>query len=55
MDPEALQGKETQRPTIAEKFSTYCFADHKEQVIDLLGKVCTISVETMKIVEEMPA
>jgi hypothetical protein len=25
----------------------------KAQVIDLLGKVCRVSVETMKIVEEM--
>jgi predicted helicase len=40
-------------PTIAEKFNTYRFADYKEQVIDLLGKVCMVSVETMKIIEEM--
>ena len=40
-------------PTIAEKFNTYRFADYKEQVIDLLKRVCTASVETMKIVNEM--
>ena len=40
-------------PTIAEKFNTYKFADYKEQVIDLLMKVCTVSVETMKVVGEM--
>jgi predicted helicase len=40
-------------PTIAEKFNTYRFADYKEQVIDLLKRVCTVSVETMKIVDEM--
>ena len=40
-------------PTIAEKFNTYKFADYKEQVIELLKKVCTVSVETMKIVTEM--
>lgn len=40
-------------PTIAEKFNTYKFADYKEQVIDLLKRVCTVSVETMKIIEEM--
>ncbi len=39
--------------TIAEKFNTYRFADYKQQVIDLLKRVCTVSVETMKIVEEM--
>jgi predicted helicase len=40
-------------PTIAEKFNTYRFADYKEQVIDLLKRVCTVSVETMKIIREM--
>jgi len=40
-------------PTIAEKFNTYRFAEYKESVIELLGRVCTVSVETMKIVKEM--
>ncbi len=40
-------------PTILEKFNTYRFADYKEQVIDLLQRVCTVSVETMKVVNEM--
>lgn len=40
-------------PTIAEHFNTYRFADYKEQVIDLLKRVCMVSVETMKIVKEM--
>jgi len=41
-------------PTIAEKFNTYKFADYKEKVIDLLKRVCTVSVDTMKIIEQMP-
>lgn len=41
-------------PTIREKFNTYRFADYKEQVIDLLQRVCTVSVETMKIIGQMP-
>jgi predicted helicase len=41
-------------PTIAEKFNTYKFADYKEEVIDLLKKVCTVSVETVKVINEMP-
>jgi predicted helicase len=45
--------KKPSDPTIAEKFNTYKFADYKEQVIDLLERVCTVSVETMKIVKEM--
>jgi len=40
-------------PTIAEKFNTYRFADYKDKVIDLLKRVTTVSVETMKIITEM--
>ena len=40
-------------PTIREKFNTYKFADYKEHVIDLLAKVCTVSVKTQGIVEAM--
>lgn len=39
--------------TIREKFNTYRFADYKEKVIELLARVCTVSVETMRIVGEM--
>ena len=42
-------------PTVAEKFNTYRFADYKEQVIDLLKRVCTVSVRTMEIVDAMAA
>jgi predicted helicase len=45
--------KKPSDPNIAEKFNTYRFADYKEKVIALLMKVCTVSVETMKVVEEM--
>ncbi|MGB5148355.1 MAG: type ISP restriction/modification enzyme, partial [Porticoccaceae bacterium] len=40
-------------PTIRQKFNTYRFADHKEQVIDLLQRVTRVSVETMDIVARM--
>ncbi len=40
-------------PTIAEKFNSYKFSDYKKEVIELLKKVCTVSVKTMKIVREM--
>ena len=40
-------------PTIAERFDTYRFADYKDQVIDLLRRVCTVSVKTMEIVDSM--
>ena len=39
--------------TIAENFNTYRFADYKNHVIDLLKRVCTVSVETMKIIDAM--
>jgi predicted helicase len=45
--------KKPSDPTIAEKFNTYRFADYKDHVIDLLKRVCTVSVETVKIVESM--
>ena len=38
-------------PTIRERFNTYRFANHKERVIDLLRRVCAVSVETMQIVD----
>ena len=38
---------------IAERFAPYRFAPHKERVIDLLMRVCTVSVATMKIVDSM--
>ena len=45
--------KKPRDPTIAAKFNTYRFADYKEQVIDLLRQVCTVSVRTTEIVEGM--
>ncbi|OGN76487.1 MAG: DNA methyltransferase [Chloroflexi bacterium GWB2_49_20] len=50
---ERYKEKKPKAPTIAEKFNTYRFKDYKEQVIDLLCRVCAVSVETMKIVKEM--
>jgi predicted helicase len=40
--------------TIAERFNTYKFEDYKEQTIDLLKRVCNVSVKTMEIVNQMP-
>ena len=47
--------KKPKDPTIAKLFNTYKFADYKEQVIDLLQRVCTVSVKTMEIIQQMPA
>ena len=45
--------KKPRDPTILEKFNSYRFSDHKDPVIDLLRRVCTVSVETMEIVDSM--
>jgi predicted helicase len=50
---ERYKEKKPKDPTIREKFNLYRFKDYKEQVIDLLGKVCRVSVETVRVVREM--
>jgi predicted helicase len=40
-------------PTLAEKFNVYQFSDYKEKVIDLLRRVCRVSVETMHCVMQL--
>jgi predicted helicase len=47
--------KKPKDPTIREKFDTYRFADHKERVIALLARVARVSVETVRIVEDLKA
>ena len=42
-------------PTIRAKFNTYRFADHKEDMIKLLAKVVTVSLETVKVTNAMRA
>jgi predicted helicase len=45
--------RKSKDPTIREKFDTYRFADYKEKVIDLLARVTTVSVETVRITQAM--
>ncbi|MBV6627040.1 MAG: N-6 DNA methylase [Rivularia sp. (in: Bacteria)] len=45
--------KKIKDATIAAKFNNYRFADYKEEVIELLQKVCTVSVKIMEIIQEM--
>ena len=45
--------KKPRDPTIRKKFNTYRFADHKERVIELLQRVCTVSVETVRTVDRL--
>jgi len=45
--------KKPKDPTIREKFDTYRFADYKEKVVDLLMRVTTVSVETVRMTQAM--
>ena len=42
-------------PVVREKFNTYRFADHKEEMIELLARVVTVSIKTVEITEAMRA
>ncbi len=41
-------------PTIRQLFNTYRFIDYKDHVIDLLDRVCTVSLRTMELIAQMP-
>lgn len=45
--------KKPKGPTIREKFDSYRFADYKEQVIELLMRVTTVSLRTVSLVNAM--
>ena len=44
-----------QHPITREKFNTYRFEHYKEDVIVLLEKVCSVSVVTVEITQQMAA
>lgn len=50
---EYYKEKKPKGKTIAERFYTYNFANYKEEVIELIKKVCTVSIKTMEIVNKM--
>ncbi len=50
---EYYKERKPKDPTIRTKFDAYRFADYKELVIELLQKICTVSVETTNIICEM--
>jgi predicted helicase len=39
--------------TVAENFNTYRFSNYKPTVINLLQKICTVSIETIKILDKI--
>lgn len=50
---EQYKERKPKDAAIAARFNAYRFADYKEQVIDLLQRVCAVSVGTMEVVDEM--
>jgi predicted helicase len=47
------QEKKPRDKTIAAKFNTYRFADYKKTAINLLKRVCRVSVMTVEIMDKM--
>ncbi len=45
--------KKPKDPTMVEQFNTYRFADYKEEAIELLQRVCLVSVKTVEIIQAM--
>ena len=45
--------KKPRDPTIRAQFDNYRLSDRKERLIDLLAKICAISVQTMEVVDDM--
>ena len=50
---DQYKAKKQKDPTIREKFDIYRFAEYQEKVIDLLARVTTVSVETVRISQAM--
>ena len=60
MDTGILQGVKDQikegssdDETVRNRFNTYRFADHKEELITLLRRVTTVCIETVKLRKEL--
>ncbi len=45
--------REPSEPILSEKFNTYRMQNFKNQIIDLLGKICTVSDKTIEIISEI--
>ena len=45
--------KKPRDATVRERFNGYRFADYKDEVIELLGRVCAVSLGTMDVIDDM--
>ena len=50
---DGYKEKKPKDPTIKEKFDNYKFENHKTEVLTLLKKVTTVSLETLKLIQEL--
>ncbi len=50
---EQYKEHKIQDKTINQKFNNYSFADNKTEVIELIKKICTVSLQTLKIMNLM--
>jgi len=55
---EQYKEKKIKDKSIAEKiktkeFNPYKFSEHKEKVVDLIKRICTVSIKTMEIIEQI--
>jgi len=50
---DQAKSKTPRDPTVREKFNNYRFSNHKERVINLIGRVTRVSADTMVIIHEM--
>ena len=48
-----IKNANPETPQYGSGFNAYRFADYKDEVIDLLQRVCTVSVATMDVVDDM--
>jgi predicted helicase len=45
--------KKIEDPTVSEKFNTYTHSQYKNEIISLIKKIITVSLETVKILDLM--
>jgi predicted helicase len=50
---DQYKGKKSTDNTILEHFDNYCFDDYKDDVILLIKKVCSVSIDTMNIIQQI--
>lgn len=50
---DQYKAKKSSDPTIAAKFNNYRFAEHKEEVVNLIRRLATLSLRTNELIKEL--